>query len=116
MAWGSFIELLIQKKNHSAVTNFKMAVLKVTDSNSIEIEVGNNIQQKFIENERAGLVNHLQTHFNNRQLVYTVVVNENEADNGPVEKPLTTREQYLKLIEEYPLVKELKDRLRLTID
>lgn len=116
VAWGSFIELLIQKKNHSAVTNFKMAVLKVTDSNSIEIEVGNNIQQKFIENERAGLVNHLQTHFNNRQLVYTVVVNENEADNGPVEKPLTTREQYLKLIEEYPLVKELKDRLRLTID
>lgn len=116
VAWGSFIEQLIQKKNHSAVTNFKMAVLKVTDSNSIEIEVGNNIQQKFIENERAGLVNHLQSHFNNRQLVYTVVVNESEADNGPVEKPLTTREQYLKLIEEYPLVKELKDRLRLTID
>ena len=116
VAWGSFIEQLIQKKNHSAVTNFKMAVLKVTDSNSIEIEVGNNIQQKFIDNERAGLVNHLQTHFNNRQLVYTVVINESEADAGPVEKPLTTREQYLKLIEEYPLVKELKDRLRLTID
>jgi DNA polymerase-3 subunit gamma/tau len=116
VAWGSFIEQLIHKKNHSAVTNFKMAVLKVTDSNSIEIEVGNNIQQKFIENERAGLVNHLQTHFNNRQLVYTVVINESETDDGPVEKPLTTREQYLKLIEEYPLVKELKDRLRLTID
>ena len=76
--------------------------------------MGNNIQQKFIDNERAGLVNHLQTHFNNRQLVYTVVINESEADAGPVEKPLSTREQYLKLIEEYPLVKNWKDRLRLT--
>jgi DNA polymerase-3 subunit gamma/tau len=29
---------------------------------------------------------------------------------------LNTREQYLKIIEEYPLVKELKDRLRLELD
>ncbi len=116
VAWGGFIEKLIEKKNHSAATNFKMAALKVVDNNSIEITTGNNIQQKFIEGERAALVAHLQAHFNNRQLVYTIIIEENEADNGPVEKPLTTREQYLKLIEEYPLVKELKDRLKLTID
>ncbi len=116
VAWGGFIEKLIEKKNHSAATNFKMAALKVVDNNSIEITTGNNIQQKFIEGERAALVAHLQTHFNNRQLVYTIIIEENEADSGPVEKPLTTREQYLKLIEEYPLVKELKDRLKLTID
>lgn len=116
VAWGNFIEKLIEKKNHSAATNFKMAKLGVTDDNSFSITTGNNIQQKFIESERAGLVTHLQTWFNNRQLVYTLIIEESEADNGPVEKPLTTREQYLKLIEEYPLVKELKDRLKLTID
>ncbi len=116
VVWGSFIEKLIEKKNHSAATNFKMAALKVVDNNTIEITTGNNIQQKFIEGERAGLVNHLQTHFNNRQLVYTLLIEENEADNGPAEKILTTREQYLKLIEQYPLVKELKDRLKLTVD
>jgi DNA polymerase III subunit gamma/tau len=116
VAWGLFIEKLVAKKNHSAVTNFKMALLKVVDENSIEITTGNNIQQKFIESERADLVNHLQTYFNNRQLVYTVLIDEKEEDKSPVEKPLTTREQYLKLIEEYPMVKELRDRLRLTID
>ena len=116
VAWGQFIEKLVEKKNHSAVTNFKMAQLRIADSNSIEITTGNNIQQKFIESERAELVNHLQSWFNNRQLVYTVVVDEKESDQAPVERTLSTREQYLKIIEEYPLVKELKDRLRLTID
>ncbi len=115
-AWGLFIEKLVAKKNHSAVTNFKMAQLRIVDNNTVEITTGNNIQQKFIEGERAELVNHLQTHFNNRQLVYTVLIDEKETDQAPAERTLTTREQFLKIIEEYPLVKELKDRLRLTID
>jgi DNA polymerase III subunit gamma/tau len=115
-AWGQFKELLINAKKHSAVTNFNMAALKIVDDNSIEIVTGNNIQQKFIENERADLVNFLQTYFNNRQLVYSVVIEENESDTTPTEKTLTAKEQYLKLIEAYPLVKELKDRLKLTID
>lgn len=116
VSWGQFIEKLVAKKNHSAVTNFKMAQLRIVDNNTIEITTGNNIQQKFIESERAELVNHLQSWFNNRQLVYTVIIDEKESDEAPAERTLSTREQYLKLIEEYPLVKELKDRLRLTID
>jgi len=116
VAWGLFIEKLVAKKNHSAVTNFKMAVLKVVDGNSIEIITENNIQQKFIDSERAELVTHLQTHFGNRQLVYNVVVEEKEGHSMPAEKTLSSREQYLKIIEEYPLVKELKDRLRLELD
>jgi DNA polymerase III subunit gamma/tau len=116
VAWGLFTEQLVQNKNHSAATNFKMAKLAITDDNSFTIITGNNIQQKFIEAERAALVSYLQTHFNNKQLVYSIVIDESENSIEPVEKPLSTREQYLKLIEEYPLVKELKDRLRLTID
>ena len=116
LCWNSFIEKLSVKKNHSAVTNFKMAVLKIVDNNSIEIITENNIQQKFIEQERAALVDYLQDHFCNRQLTYNVVIVENEDTGQPTERPLNTREQYLKIIEEYPLVKELKDRLRLELD
>lgn len=116
VAWGAFIEKLAGKKNHSAVTNFKMAVLKVIDNNTIEIVTGNNIQQKFIEQERAALVDHLQNHFKNRQLIYSVIIVETEVQETSGEKPLNTREQYLRIIEEYPLVKELKDRLRLELD
>jgi DNA polymerase III subunit gamma/tau len=116
VAWDKFIEKLNEKKNHSAVTNFKMATLKIIDNNSIEIITGNNIQQKFIEQERAALVDYLQDYFCNRQLTYTVTIIEKEDTGQSAEKPLSTREQYLKIIEEYPLVKELKDRLRLELD
>lgn len=116
ISWGKFIERLIEKKNHSAVTNFKMAVLKVIDNNCIEIITESNIQQKFIEQERALLIDHLQLHFCNRQLTYTVIIVEKEKSGPDIMKPLNTKEQYLKIIEEYPLVKELKDRLRLELD
>ncbi len=116
ICWGCFIDKLTAKKNHSAVTNFKMAELKIIDNNSIEIITGNNIQQKFIEQERAELVDDLQQYFCNRQLTYNVIIIESEENAGVTEKPLSSREQYLKIIEEYPLVKELKDRLRLELD
>ena len=116
VSWGLFVEKLVAKKNHSAAANFKMAVLNVVDNNSIEIVAESNIQQKFIEQERAALVDHLQDHFCNKQLAYTVIIIEKDKPEQAGEKPLNTREQYLKIIEEYPLVKELKDRLRLELD
>jgi len=116
LCWGKFIQKLNDRKNHSAVTNFKDAILRIVDNNSIEIITESNIQQKFIEQERAELIDCLQDHFCNRQLTYNVIVVEKEDGTAPGEKPLNTREQYLKIIEEYPLVKELKDRLRLELD
>jgi DNA polymerase-3 subunit gamma/tau len=116
VCWGQFIDKLIERKNHSAVTNFKMASLKIVDANAIEITTGNNIQQKFIDQERSQLVDHLQQHFNNKLLTYTVVIVETEQNFEPTEKRLSSKEQYLKLIEEYPMIKELKDRLKLELD
>jgi DNA polymerase III subunit gamma/tau len=115
VCWNLFIEKLSAKKNHSAVTNFKMAELKIIDNNSIEIITSNNIQQKFIEQERAQLVDDLQLYFCNRQLTYNVIIVEDEVENQDFERPLNTKEQYQKIIEEYPLVKELKERLGLIL-
>ena len=116
VSWGAFIEKLVDRKNHSAVTNFKMAILRIVDNNSIEIITENKIQQKFIEQERAALVDHLQQQFCNKTLTYSIKMVEREKEEQPGLQPLSTKEQYLKLIEEYPLVKELKDRLRLELD
>ena len=115
-AWSVFTQQLEDRKNHSAVTNFKMAKLNIVTNDSIEIVTENNIQQKFIEQERALLIEHLQHHFGNKALTYNVIIVETEASSQPIDQPLNTKEQYLKIIEEYPLVKELKDRLRLELD
>ena len=115
-AWGLFIQQLRSKSNHSAVTNFKGAELKVIDNNAIEITTESEIQKAFIETERSSLIEHIQTYFNNRVLTYQVIVIEKAQDDQPKEEILTRKQQYLKIIEEYPLVKELKERLKLEIE
>lgn len=116
IAWGAYIDVLKENNNHSGVANFKDAKLKVADENCIEIQTFHPLQRTFIESERASLIDHLQTHFNNRFLTYKVSLDESELETKSVEKPLSTKEQYLKIIEEYPLVKQLKDKLGLHLD
>ncbi len=115
IAWGQYIEKLQKKNNPSAVANFKSALLKIADPNCIEIITESKIHQSFIETERAALIEHLQNHFNNRLLSYKVIVMDT-GDKKPVEEHLSTKQQYLKMIEQYPLVKELKDKLKLELD
>lgn len=115
-AWNLYIDKLTEQKNHSAVTNFKLAKLQVVESNNFEITVESNIQQKFIEQERGMLVEHIQSFFNNRTLAYTILVVENPEHTVVVERPLSSKEQFLKMAEEYPLIKELKDRLKMELD
>ncbi|MEO6134241.1 MAG: DNA polymerase III subunit gamma/tau [Ginsengibacter sp.] len=118
IAWDLYIAELVKNKNHSGVSNFKQATLKIVDENNIEIITDNNLQQKFIEAERGALITHLQEHFNNRLLVYKVEVDESKKNQQVVDpaENLSTRQQFLKIIETYPLVKELKDRLGMHLD
>lgn len=114
--WGQFIQLLRERGNHSAILHFKTAELAVIDNNSIGIVTDSEIQKAFIETERAQLIEHLQNHFNNRALTYQVTVVEKERPDEPQEVTLTRKQQYLKIIEEFPWVKELKERLKLELE
>ncbi len=116
-AWEQLLGQLKSRANNSAVTNnLKSAELKIIDNNSIDIITETEIQKAFVETQRADLVEHLQTWFNNRALTYTVSVVEKETSDKPQEITLSRKQQYLKMIEEYPLVKELKERLKLELE
>ena len=116
-AWGLFVEKLREKSNFSAVTNFRAADLKIMDANTIEIVTRGDIHRAFIEVERTDLITHLQEYFNNRTLIYQLSIDASDEEEKEVsEKPLTRKEQYFKIIEEYPLVKELKEKLRLELE
>jgi len=116
IAWGLYIEKLIKNNKKPVVSNFKSAKLNIIDENCIEIITDNNLQQKFIEAERGELITHLQSYFNNRSLIYTLKLDPNQNENKPKEEHLSTKQQYLKIIEEYPLVKQLKDQLGMQLD
>jgi len=116
LAWNQFIEMLVSRQNHSAVTNFKLAKLNCIDDNNFEVIAENSIQFKFIESERAFLLDHIQLYFNNRHIKYQLILEEkeNHKEEGP--KPLNTKAFFTQLAEQYPLLLELKDRLKLDLD
>ncbi len=114
-AWNEYVQKLKSEKN-PAGTNFEMAELKIQDSNSFIAIVTNNIQLRFIEQSGQKASQFLREKLNNNLLEFFIVMEENKEEKIPVGTPLTSREQFLKMTEKYPLVKELKDRLRLELD
>jgi DNA polymerase III subunit gamma/tau len=118
-AWNGFTALLSADSKFSAVTNFKSAQLKINDANSIDIVTGNEIQLKFIEQESTNLLEHLQEAFNNKALKINLLVdaslNEVVADDTTVVN-MNSKDRFAAIVDEYPLVKELKDRLKLELD
>ncbi|MGZ8545068.1 MAG: DNA polymerase III subunit gamma/tau, partial [Flavisolibacter sp.] len=115
VAWNLYIEELKIKKN-PAWQSFEVAELVIRDSNHFEAIVNNNINQKFLDFERGKVSEFLQQKLCNKQLQFGITLVEGQQERTHVDIPLSSREQYQKIIEQYPLVKELKDRLRLELD
>lgn len=113
--WNYFTQQLRDKKN-PAIQSFDIARLRVSSESSFEVICQNNLEQKFIDQERSKLNDYLQQSFNNKMLLYNIVIDETSTAPEPAEKSLSTKDQFLKIAEQYPLVKELKDRLRLELD
>ena len=86
------------------------------DANSFIALVSNNIQMRFIEQQGLKVSQFLREKLCNTHLQFYIVMQENAAANPLLETPLTSREQFQKMVEQYPLIKELKDKLRLELD
>ncbi len=114
-AWKEYVQLLKNEKSPAA-TPFEMAILRIKDPNSFDVVTSNNIEKQFIEQNRNKLFPFLLDKLQIRQLQFTVVAEEKAGDRPPLEISLSAKEQFQKMAEEYPLVKELKDRLRLELD
>lgn len=114
-AWAAYARQLRENKN-PAVQSLELAELRIQDASNFEVVTSNNLEQKFIEQEKRTLSEFLQKEFANRTISFTVIVEERPDTEEPEKRPLNTREQFLQIIEQYPLVKELKDRLKLELD
>lgn len=113
--WAKFIQLLKDSKN-SARQSFELAELIIKDEKTFEATASNNINQRFLEFERGNACEFLQKELSNRQLQFNIILVDAPKDETPSDLPLTAKEQYLRLIEQFPLVQELRDRLRLELD
>jgi DNA polymerase-3 subunit gamma/tau len=115
-AWQQYADYLRENRN-PAVQSLELATLRIINANTFEAVTANPLEQKFIEHEKRTLSDHLQKAFSNKTISFTVIVEERaQEEEEPGEKPLNRREQFIQIVEQYPLVKELKDRLRLELD
>jgi len=114
-AWTEYIQKLKEARNPAAQP-FELAQLQIKDANSFEVVTANNIEQKFIEQERNHLFSFLQQQLKNRLLQFNVTISESLQERPEIEVPLSSKEQFMRLSEQYPLVKELKERLKLDLD
>jgi len=114
-AWNDYVKKLKEDKNPAA-PNFEMAELQIQDENSFIALVSNKIQFLFIEQNGQLASQFLREKLHNNLLQFYIVMVEKKDEKIDAESPLTSREQFLKMTEMYPLVKELKERLRLELD
>lgn len=114
-AWNEFAQMLKDQKN-AAGQNFEMAALHIVDANNFYAKTNNSIQFKFVENNGLRVTDFLKEKLNNQLLKFFVVMEENKEMRPVTDAPLTAKQQFQKLIEQYPLVKDLKERLGLELD
>ena len=116
VAWHEYILKLRTASKHSVVSNFEMMECRLRSPLDFEIVCNGNIQLGFLKQEKTALLEHIQHFFHNPGLNMHVDLIEAPEDSNPVERPLSTKEQFMKMAEKYPLVKELKDRLGMELD
>ena len=116
IAWQEYILKLKTAAKHSVVSIFEMMECRMKSPADFEVVVHGTIQQGFFKQEKTALLLHVQHFFKNPNINIHVELIEEAEDDTPVERPLTTKEQFMRMAEKYPLVKDLKDRLGLELD
>ena len=114
--WGTFALTLEEQKKHSSFGTFKIARLSIENDIFFTVSVGSITSQKFVEQERMYLLEYLQNEFNNRSIAFEVLVDASEQEEVPVHLRLNSRQKFERIADQFPIVRELKDRLKMDID
>ena len=116
-AWHMYVDKLAANNQVTSHSNLKQAKLTILDQLNFEVAAENKIQFQFIEGERLGMTLHLQEFFNNNQIQYKVILDPSaENSEVPVEQVMSRKDQYLKMVELYPIIKNMRDQLNLDLD
>jgi DNA polymerase-3 subunit gamma/tau len=114
--WDEYAATLEKQQKHSSAGTFKTARLVIEDEIRFTVTVSNLLSQNFVATEKMMLMDHLQTTFNNRAIIFDVLVEASEREDIPLHMRLNSKDKFEHIASQFPLVKELKERLKLEID
>ncbi|GAA0524543.1 DNA polymerase III subunit gamma/tau [Chitinophaga japonensis] len=114
--WEEFIDTFRQANKMTVVSNLQLANVVLLAAEEIGIVSRNIVQFRFMEEEKLAISDFFKRKFNNPSIILTLQLDESQQsqDIGPA--PLSSREQFQLMVEQYPLVKELKDKLNMELD
>jgi DNA polymerase-3 subunit gamma/tau len=113
--WNHYANKLKEENKHSQVNAFNTAKLVIESETVFNVIVDSSLQQKFIEQEKTMMLDYLQRHYHNRMIMFNFVIEEGEKEDVPLHYQLNGKQKFERIAEQYPLVKELRDRLKLDI-
>lgn len=115
-AWQKFTQVLRDNRNPAA-QSFSLATVEILDANSFNVYTSNPLENRFVEITKNEAAEFLKTELQNTQLQLFNLIDANRqpVQQEVVERPLTVVEQYQKMIAKYPLVQQLKDKLKLEL-
>lgn len=114
--WNDYTKILEQQLKHSSAGTFRIARLTIEDEIHFNVLVGSLTSQKFVEQEKMLLLEHIQKAFFNPGIMFQVLVEAGEQEEVPAHLRMNSRQKFERIAEQFPMVKELKDRLKLEID
>ena len=114
--WDAYGATLEAQQKHSAAGTFKMAVLEIENDIHFTVRVPGLTAQKFVEQERMMLIDQIFATFNNRSIKFSVIVDATEKEDVPIHMRLNSKQKFERISEQYPLLTELKEKLKLEID
>lgn len=114
--WNEYTKNLEQQLKHSSAGTFRIARLSIEDDIHFNVLVGSLTSQKFVEQEKMLLLEHIQKAFFNPGIMFQVLVEAGEQEEVPAHLRMNSRQKFERIAEQFPMVKELKDRLKLEID
>ncbi|MFY8126792.1 MAG: DNA polymerase III subunit gamma/tau, partial [Chitinophagaceae bacterium] len=115
--WNEYIEIMEKEGGKlSTISTFKMAKLTIENEIKFTITVNALTQQKFIEQEKMMLASHIQTSFNNRAIQFFIEIDDSNLPEIPKQQTLNNKDKFEIMAQQYPLLREFKDKLKLDID
>jgi len=115
-SWEEYISRLRSAEKIQLTSNMELAQLQVKNEAEIVVVCRNELQRRFIEEEKMNLADHFKKAFRNPALIFSISVDETMEPAREAAPVLSAKEQYQRLIEKYPLVRELRDKLNLELD
>ena len=115
-AWNQYITQLKSDQKNSTATNFEMMKISIISQDVLSVLCTGDIQIGFFNQEKNSLLEFLKNLYGKKSLsIETEFIEIPKEVNvaGPV---LSIKDQYLRMAELYPAIRELKDRLGLELE